>query len=756
VSGDAYVSIRHARTRVFDEPGGDAVVLVDLERADDLEVLRNIDSTVLRRDRAPMLIRTELGLQSRDEFIASAAIIFERWGLNQPLVLLEHPVGSEPTLTHIHGEPILAGDEQRLLRHARLVELLALLEWGRAIWRPATYHYLLPSGEHAGEYIRFADAIREPRDAQVLASWLNRSLSDDTGFVIDSSPLNPVVLAVLRTMEAAELRANPVAVLDQYPRSSADIDAAIDLAAGMEGKVLALLSVSSSGAVLSRLYTALESKRSTLKSARLEVMIRKSSSALPDSVEVWSPLAGESPLVGEGAVDTTCELCRSSKRARICPISPRTLDEMLPSQLRMTMPSAAGALANRHYWEIADACEAVRVEAHPHPAVGFHRRSQISMPIAVRLEEMLGDADLPKRFRERVELLREEGLDPDPDLVLAPEHELEFDGYEDFWAQVRDSLAPNCERPLTFPGDDQNLSPEVREAVRGAERILVFCLGAVTGVLLQRGLVAVQGAREDRDFVVQGLVVHARPATNREWQGLTNGYGFTSEGERRLFATWTTLLPDRSPLRDELALLEGLDESELDPDLIDFREERVRLCGGGSGSERPPLFWGSRPDDVLTPNAIFGEHLSARAAYAAVGAAMEQARAVKAEDASPEYRVFELPAIFRSYYDPLLVASLLRWLRPHEAWWGWQWQDCERVVTHLISRMPLELRRILIPELLLAAAQGKVGPSAISTLQEFAKDLLPVLQGNEKAALRLGLLMAPAPPGGKGPAGAAK
>ena len=720
------------------------MVFVDLDRGADLEVLRNVNPRILDEERVPVLIRAELDGEDRREFVERAARMFERWGLKQAIAFVEQPVGAEPRLIPILGPAIDDQDAARLLCHARLAELHALLDWGKAIWRPKSYHYLLPSGEHAGEYIKLSDAIREPRDAEVLASWLNRSLTDRMGFVIDTGVLNPVVLALVRNLEKAGMRANPVAVLDQYPRTSADVHAAINLASGNEGNVLVLLSISSSGAVLDRLYTALHREKATLRTTRLEVLIRKTNNVLPDDleVEVWSPLPGEGALVEEGTTQETCELCRSSKRARLCPISPRTLDEMLPSQLRMSSPSVTNALATREYWEIADQADAVRVEAHPNSAIGIHR-PKLPMPIAVRLEEMLPGSELPIRFAKRIGELQAAGLSPDPDVVLVPEHERQFADYDGFWERIRPTLAPSCEQPVTFKASQKGLDPQAKEAVEGAGQVLVFCLGSVSGVLLQRGLLAVQSARRSGEYGLQGLVMHARPATAREWEGLTNAYGVDDERREQLFVGWKTLLPDRSPLQEELSLLQDLDESELDQELMEFRDERVRLCGGGSGTERPPLFWGSRSDDRLTPNAIFGERLSARAAYAAVGAAMEGARATKAEGASPEYRVFELPAIFRSYYDPMLVAALLRWVRPHEAWWGWQWFDADRAVTHLVERMPRELRRIVLAELLLAAGQGKIGPSAIPNLRAFATDLLPVVDGKEEAAIRLGLHVAP-------------
>jgi hypothetical protein len=61
-------------------------------------------------------------------------------------------------------------------------------------------------------------------------------------------------------------------------------------------------------------------------------------------------------------------------------------------------------------------------------------------------------------------------------------------------------------------------------------------------------------------------------------------------------------------------------------------------------------------------------------------------------------RVFEMPAIARSYYDPMILSAILRWLQPHEAWWGTQARDEHNVIHALLERATIEHRAILLPE----------------------------------------------------------
>src|SRR5207245_904002 len=93
----------------------------------------------------------------------------------------------------------------------------------------------------------------------------------------------------------------PVATLDHYPRTGVDIDAVLDRASGDPGRVIVMLSVSSSGSLLERVLGALTRKGSSLEFAHVAVMINKGETPRDrPRIDVWTPLSGQAPLVLPG------------------------------------------------------------------------------------------------------------------------------------------------------------------------------------------------------------------------------------------------------------------------------------------------------------------------------------------------------------------------------------------------------------------------------------------------------------------------
>jgi hypothetical protein len=107
--------------------------------------------------------------------------------------------------------------------------------------------------------------------------------------------------------------------------------------------------------------------------------------------------------------------------------------------------------------------------------------------------------------------------------------------------------------------------------------------------------------------------------------------------------------------------------------------------------------------------------------------------------------MFEVYALVRSYYDPLILSAMLRWLRPEEVWWGRDAREREDTANMMLLRAQAEPDdlKVLLPELLLAARQQKVPPEVLDTIVTFAErvvsrggqpgwtptDLLPVKFG---------------------------
>lgn len=719
------MSFRGTRRRDFGEIAHPRpVIFVDIDTLD-VELLRSIPPTFVGQRAGTLLLRMpDPQTVDADETQRLRGLV-ERWQLGLRVAVLSQPIGSAPSVDVVRGDPLDGEEQAEMLARARAVELEALLEFGHAIWRPANYHYRLITGEHAEAYIKLGDAIREPRDATVLASWLHKHADHDVGQILDSGTLTPVAQALRAEATRAAVVLGPIATLDQYPRTGVDIDAILDRASGDPGRVIVMLSVSSSGSLLERVLGALARKGSSLEVAHLAVMVDKGEAPRDKrSIDVWTPLPGQAPLVRPGARDEIgCVLCRQPGKAAVVPINPFTFDAMLPTQLRPVVPDIIDPTENRALWEAAERNKALSVEHAAHTALQRYRSDKVPMGIVMRAPALLDDdrfrADLRLKIRQRQD---EEEMSADADLVLVPEHEWKEEAFTRFWDAIRAAIAPQVDSPVPFP-IAEDFPTSLGDLVRDASNILVFALGTVSGASIQRALVGVQHARAstEEQFDLHAFVVHARPATGREWQTIRNSYG-RKGAQPQLRHGWKSILPDRSPLREERVLLRKLAPSDFNEHAETFLTSRLELCSGTYQGDRPDVLWGSTSESRLTPNAIYGQRLDAVTTYVAVGSAMAAAL-FQSGRTIPELRVFEVAAVARSYYDPLILASFLRWIRPHEAFWGWTATEASTTALHILDRAAISDRHILVPEMLLAAAQGKMTVEAAGVAVEVAKRL---------------------------------
>lgn len=719
------------------------MVFVDCPPGRDLDVLRSAPGslfrqaeTVLLRFGAPMDSPARGGTtRPTSENLQQLARQLEALHLNVFFGIVHQPVGAE---LWIEGD---VPDPSELLARARSVELEALLRWGDGVWTPSNYHYQLPSGEHAAGFVRVADAIQRPRDAEVLASWLYGDLVDRLGIVADTGTLSGIIQAVVAALRSRGWRPGAINVLDGYPSTAFDVAEAVresDRGAG----ILGLLSVNSSGRVRDHMVAALAAQPPTgrrtldvlVNKARLEQHDVTASSGVP--VRTWHPRPGDDPLVAfQAAGPGRCELCTRAATATIVPVSPTSFDGQLQAAVTRITPTVSDGHGNRELWELCNN-RAIAFDAPPAPPMQRHR-PRGEMAIVIDHELLVRTpAFRDAAYRAFDKRRKEERLRCGPaNIILVPEHELAYEGMEAFLDQMKPLLGADA-KTVRFPGHgvwDSALQKTVREA---QDSIAILTLGMVTGGILQSVLSAVQDARQPGAYELTAWVVHARPEERRSWQTLRNSYA------GRLLCAWHSYLPNRSPFEEERSVLEGMSEAQianLSSDASGFLRTR-RGKPGHFADQEEGMLWGTTPDTALTPNSIFGQGLGGPAVLVAVGAAMERARNEARDAAVPARRVFELGAIVRSYYDPMILASVLRWLSPHEAWWGWDTVDEPKIVAAMLERATVEQQAILIPELLLAAAQGKLNQGGTTQVVAGATALLEqhALTPPQRAAVELG------------------
>jgi hypothetical protein len=463
-----------------------------------------------------------------------------------------------------------------------------------------------------------------------------------------------------------------------------------------------------------------------------------------DRAITWLPVAGE-PLIHRQS-GPVCVLCRSTDKAPLVAIDPVSYSPEWPGATVKIVPSLTHATENNEFWTSCSRLNVVGLQRQRRPGL-VPLRGTNELGVRIDVPTLLNDeevrAELKTRLARRVgDYLSERapGTTLEPEVVLIPEHELR--DHRELLETTLSELSPEV---LTFGGSStlfgfplggRELDDETRAAIRSARQVLVFATGTVTGASLQQALFAAQmAAPREGEFEVHGIIAHARPGDGRSWKSLINSYAY------RLFYAWRTPTPFRSPLTDERETL----THQVDPDALTsaaraFFQERMRFCATREAEDPAGLFWGSAPAEQISPQSIFGERLYAAVVYAAVGAAMEEQRI---ESSKNELRrVFHLPAMMRSYYDPHILASFLRWLRPHERWWGDDPEDGGLVVSEVLQRSDVqERRRVLLAELLLAAAQGKLAPSAAMAAQQHAENDLTMIAEDDpqRGPLELGV-----------------
>jgi hypothetical protein len=751
MSSDAYIRVgsRGIQSFGFTERH-DSLVFVDAPTEGTLAALRYA-SYALFANAATLLVRPGSPLDSPAKIAAGKTSSFNdlheqveklklgdlQWGL------LHQPVG-EALWIEGNVEATVP-----LLERARAIELEALLDWGDAVWRPDTYHYRLPSGEHAAGFVRVADAIRVPRDAEVIASWLHADLANEVGIVVDTGTLSAVVQALVAAVRSRQnWRPGPVNVLDRYPATGHDVAEAIRYTATPTG-IVALLSVNSSGHLRDQMLSALGALASTVPRS-LDVLVNKreitASSQERDGTRLrtWHPRPSEDPLVRYDAANAdVCELCRQAQTATVISISPRSFDGSLPASIgRLTM-SVADARRNRALWEHTDEVkDSIRLEATPKDAV-LEWRPPGPMSVALDYQKLLSK----QQFRNAaVRALRDE-LDrnrtqPLPaDLVLMPKHEFDLSTRDALVKAMGNILGPSpAVEPFPLRGSwPDDLQKKVKDA---SKSVAIVTLGVVTGTTLNGALAAVQAARNRGFYELSAYVLHARVTERRAWQTLQNTF------DNRIFTAWRSYLPDRSPLRDEASTLQEISESArsaLSSDASAFLAARINQLASGNIDQSNDLFWGTSAGSELTPNSIFGQGLHGPAVYVAVASSMERARQEHQGGVVPRLRVFEMPAIVRSYYDPMILAAVLRWLRPYEAWWGREPIDERSIVSLMLERATPEHLLVLLPELLLACAQGKLNRPGVTEVQARASAVLAnsSLTHAQRGPLELGMALLP-------------
>ena len=673
-----------------------------------------------------------------------------------------------------------------LLARARAVEMEAFLQWGHALWRPATYHYVLPSGKHTSTFIRLADAFQDFRAAAALATWLYGALNPEapTTVVMDIGTLMPVVGELKRAAERhrdvthSSAGIGQVLSLDRYPSSSLGLHTSL-LGTSPDSPMLGLMSVSDSGGFAQRLLNALAALGAP--TVRIEQFVsRQQSSAAAISVSPPPPRTVEDPLplrtiedppprrtieapwLGLGEPASTepdgqpCRLCRNEFRARVVRINPRAMSALVLPEPDLIVPDIFEARRNASVWE-AYSCapdDAVNLvgptETRPAPPsvrareqlIFFEPARLVRTSPATLIKDRLAEFDsYPKRsrgdaIRDLVQHTR--------DLVASRASVVIYDTREfglfadNEWQALtgaldeHDFVSSGADWIAYTPGSGLDVPERLLRA--DSPGVLILVLGARTGLTCQRMFLAARQQWPSANF--RCLVLHAHPDNDRLWESIRNNLT-DSNGYKRLLALWLSYIPSWSPLVTERDTYLAAQEQGMNtPELLARLDELER----GPAPGHTLL---GRASPQLLPHSYFGQDLGSRETLCAVGSAMQSARIRASRQGAPYWAQFDLRRVLRSYFDGLIHACILRWCEPQEAWWGPDSDDCSNFLQQLEGQdFDFDL---LLPELLLAGAQEKLPGDAVAQIVDSARSRIgrsdDALDGRTKSHLRLGIAL---------------
>ena len=646
-------------------------------------------------------------------------------------------VAAAPKVVWSRGIKDPTGNEPVLLARARAVEMEAFLQWGNALWRPDTYHYVLPSGKHAATFIRLADAFQDFRAAAALATWLYGALSPETPttVVMDIGTLMPVVGELQRAAERhrdlshSSARIGNVHSLDRYPSNSLGLHTRL-LDTTSDNPMLGLISVSDSGGFAERLLNALSALRAP--TVRIEQFVsRQQPSAAVISGDPPSQRPIDDPWLGLGELESAepdgqaCRWCRNERTARRVTINPRAMSALVLPEPDLIVPDIFDAKRNASVWEQYsrapdDAVNLVgptgtrprsdSVRAQEELIFFEPARLAKTSPAALIADRLAEFEDYPRRDRD--DRIRAH-IEHTRDLVASRASVVVFDSREsdlltdDEWQAFTSALdehdfaSGDAVWIAYTPGSD--LSVPDGSLSTDSPGVLVLVFGARTGLTCQRMFLTARRQWPNANF--QGLVLHAHPDNDRLWSSIRNNLA-DSDGNRRLLALWLSHIPSWSPLVTErdtylAAKKQGMDTPELSARLTELE--------GGPAPGHTLL---GRANPRLLPHSYLGQELRSRETLCAMGSAMQSARIRASQRGTPYWAKFDLPLVLRSYFDGLIHACILRWCEPQEAWWGPNSSDCCNLLQQLEGQdFDFDL---LLPELLLAGAQEKLPEEGVA------------------------------------------
>jgi hypothetical protein len=670
---------------------GDLYRRLDLGlRSSEIVIFRGDSEDFVGQIEADPLLKSALTDKQAMALIASG-------GSAQAFPQLHPIVGFTPT----HRLPPIES-----LRH---VELIATLMRAGAIFDSGDYHYQLPSGWHAEKFVRLGDAFRSPFDIRRISNWLIPHIHGDTVVIADTGSMLPLLLEI---REQAHVRFGwrvELATFDTYPQ---DDVAVVDAIAAIQNRpivaaadadergfrFLFLISVNSSGRLCNLL------RRHCPANSEIIVICETSASEeYADHSLVRMPITR-----WKTEADGRCEQCSKTLAIRVHPESYELLPVINRNPVKVTRSRAEAA---RDFWTMADNAEAIKLHVNvPYTTGPFPDYRHFSV--------FLDTARLIQFQPFRNLCLSKIKLTAPPDMVVIPDHAT---------SEIVEQLCREAFSTVPIhripPG---RLSPEIQAILAKAKRLLVADDAIVSGITLfnLRGELFRSLQQMGSSPEVNVFVAVSRPAWGHSLRAIKRRY--SGQVIEQILCGAEVFLPDgqNCPWCREHSLLTKF-RPRLAGNSLAIAQQRIDRLEGPMSA---PLLMVAAIDaqtNLKTLGSYFGE-LNQRAAFAAgVCAAQTLIDELGTPGHKIQLNVVDTPMIIESYFEGVLLASLLRTFDALHT----RNPAGEELTCDVLAKIrPAQAYPGLIAELGIAALHNKLPHAQVRNLIEAEKETDPWLQ----------------------------
>lgn len=591
-------------------------------------------------------------------------------------------IGPEMVATTVYGDQ--RSDEAIVLGDVRKVELLALLQQRSAVFDGgASHHFVLPSGEHARQFIRLADALVHPIEVTRLADWILPFVDGPGTLLVDTGS----ILALAQVIQYEGLRRHGweirIDTLGEYPTEMSGVSDAVGRALDdsarrrIEPNLLLVVSVSSSGTVVRRFRSQAPAGARVLSVCDTNVR--------PDATTLLQYPIERIPVDESG----TCTECPGSAIA-IDPVTyERRADlEWLPKGIPPDL-----AEAHSDFWEAAFRAKAVRLHLDAvYPQEHGHRH----FAVYVDIQAMLDEGWLRQRALDRLRTIDQ------PSVVIVSDHpctaaliDLAIEAFPCLsGAEIHRSV-------------DGRIPAAASEAIVNAASILLLDDVIVTGGTILKlkqncyELLLAAGTSPN----VSAFVVLARPVDDGPERSMSRR--FRDFAGVNFHSAYRVLLPPgiECPWCDERRILERALE-RLDEEDRAVAIGRIRALEGELS--QPPLFAGVQSpaikDDILTRGSFFGD-LDEHTGFAAAAAATQELKvSLRTSSNGSIVDVIDPSRAIESFFDDVLLAGILRIARRTQL----RHATRDPSVAELLRRLPDNQPPSRLAELGWAASTGRL------------------------------------------------